>query len=323
MGGVSCHFDHLTGRTVKGQQVLALGLATESTFLPLDQDIFIRKKQIQPQAFKDNRSMAARRDRQARDMTKPALLALSVKRAIHQGFEADSFLADAWFGNPSTLRLSEQCRLTAILRMKKDKTTYRLTTFRDTVMHKQMLTATELFQNVVRKQWETIPGTSYQAKTLKVEINLAKKKAGPDQWITVRMQSVRGADTHDKPQAGKHDWALFLCTDPELSPQKILEIYALRWGIEVYFKESKQNLGRLKEQTITFTSHIASIRLTAIRYLMLLYVALERDGQLSEVRNDMSGGFTAPELWAKALGAVPLSDQWHNGAVPDRTGRHG
>jgi len=64
----------------------------------------------------------------------------------------------------------------------------------------------------------------------------------------------------------------------------------LRWGIEVYFKEGKQNLGLLKEQTITFTSHLASITLTAIRYLMLLYAALEQDKQLSEIRTDMSDG---------------------------------
>ncbi len=44
----------------------------------------------------------------------------------------------------------------------------------------------------------------------------------------------------------------------------MLEIYALRWGIEVYFKECKQHLGLLKEQTITFASHIASISLTAV-----------------------------------------------------------
>jgi len=65
---------------------------------------------------------------------------------------------------------------------------------------------------------------------------------------------------------------------------------ALRWGIEAYFKECKQNLGLLKEQTITFTSHLASISLTAIRYLMLLYVALEQNQRLSDVRTNMSNG---------------------------------
>jgi len=290
MGGVSWHFDHLTGRSVKGQQLLTLGFATERTFLPLDQDIYISSKKIQAQLFEDNRSIAARRYKQAKEMTKPQLLALSVKRAIRHGFEADYFLADAWFGNKPTLRMTEENHLTAIVRMKKDKTNYRTTTFKNGEAHHSLLNAVELYKKAVRQQWEKIAGTPYQVKIIKVDLNLAQKKSDPDHWITVNLQFVRGIEEDSKPQSGKHDWALFLCTDTTLSPQTILEIYALRWGIEVYFKECKQNLGLLKEQTITFTSHLASISLTAIRYLMLLYVALEQDKPLSKARADMSTG---------------------------------
>ena len=302
MGGVSRHFDHLTGRSVRGQQVLTLGMATERAFLPLDQEIFISKVQVQPQAFDDKRSIAARRYQQAKNLTKPELLASSVKRAIHYGFNADYFLADAWFGNKPTLRMAEDNDLTAVLRMKKDKTKYRYTTFKREGKQEQMLTATDLFQQVVRKQWEKIPGTRYQAKRLEVGLNLAKKSTAPDHWVTVRLLFVRGANADSKEQVGKHDWALFLCTDTELSPQKMLEIYALRWGIEVYFKECKQHLGLLKEQTRTYTSHLASISLTAIRYLLLLYAALEQDRKLSEVRTDLSVGLTGlsfgQRLWS-------------------------
>jgi hypothetical protein len=56
---------------------------------------------------------------------------------------------------------------------------------------------------------------------------------------------------------------------------KMLEVYALRWGIEVYFKEAKQHLGFLTEQTTSFASHTASIHLCAIRYLMLVHAKLE------------------------------------------------
>ncbi|NOY73430.1 MAG: hypothetical protein GXP14_13855 [Gammaproteobacteria bacterium] len=42
-----------------------------------------------------------------------------------------------------------------------------------------------------------------------------------------------------KASVGEKDWALFMTTAPEMSPTKILEIYALRWSIEVYFKEEK------------------------------------------------------------------------------------
>jgi hypothetical protein len=302
MGGVSCHFDHLTGRSVMGQQVLTLGMATESTFLPLDQDIFISATKVQPQSFKDNRSVAARRYKQSRDMTKPELLVLSVQRALRNGFEADYFLADAWFGNKSTIRLTEECSLTAILRMKKDKTKYRWSQFENGVMQQEMLNAVELFQKVVRKQWDKISGMPYQAKTIEVDLNLAQKKSAPDQWITVRLQFVRGICDDDKPQPGKHHWALFLSTDPKLTAQSMLEIYALRWGIEVYFKEGKQNLGLLKEQTINFASHIASISLTAIRYLMLLHESLSQGRKLSEVRSDMSDGLVALSFGSRLWG---------------------
>ncbi len=48
MAGVSCHFDHLTGKTVMGQQVLTLGYASEEVFLPLDNQLYISQKNIQP-----------------------------------------------------------------------------------------------------------------------------------------------------------------------------------------------------------------------------------------------------------------------------------
>ncbi len=41
----------------------------------------------------------------------------------------------------------------------------------------------------------------------------------------------------------------FLTTDIEASVEKTLSIYALRWSVEVYFKEAKQNFGLLAEQS--------------------------------------------------------------------------
>ena len=62
------------------------------------------------------------------------------------------------------------------------------------------------------------------------------------QYVKVKLVFCRGVNP-EKKKAGKHDWALFLSTDTSLNDEKILEIYALRWGIEVYFKEAKQHLG--------------------------------------------------------------------------------
>ncbi|MCU7893754.1 MAG: transposase, partial [Candidatus Thiodiazotropha sp. (ex Lucinoma aequizonata)] len=84
--------------------------------------------------------------------------------------------------------------------------------------------------------------------------------------------------------------------------QRMLEIYALRWGIEIYFKEAKQHLGFLQEQTTTFASHTASVHLCAIRYLMLVHNKLEDpDFRVGDIRSQIqeqldSLGF-AGKLW--------------------------
>jgi len=67
-------------------------------------------------------------------------------------------------------------------------------------------------------------------------------------WKTVKLLFVRGLNEPGEPEVSKKDWALFLTTDVQLSTSKMLEVYALRWGIEVYFKEAKQHLGFLSEQ---------------------------------------------------------------------------
>ena len=85
-------------------------------------------------------------------------------------------------------------------------------------------------------------------------------------------------------------WVVFLCTDVHLSETKILEIYSLRWSIEVYFKEIKQNLGFLKEQSGRYQLAYASVHLAGLRYL-LLFEAMLRQGRLSygEIRDRQSG----------------------------------
>ena len=76
----------------------------------------------------------------------------------------------------------------------------------------------------------------------------------------------------------------------KLSEAKILEVYALRWSIEVYFKEIKQNLGFFKEQSGRYQLAYASVHLAALRYL-LLFEAMLRGGRLNygELRDRESG----------------------------------
>ena len=146
---------------------------------------------------------------------------------------------------------------------------YRLTAFRQGQTHHREMDVKARYRSCLRGPWDKIPGQPYQAKALDVELNLATSPDAPERWITVRLLFVRGTANREKAQAGKHDGAVFLTTDRRLEPPRILELYALRWAIEVYFKEAKQHLGFLKEQSNHYAAYVASIHLSAIRFCLL------------------------------------------------------
>lgn len=305
MEGVSSHFDHVSNTHVMGQQVLTLALATEETFLPLDSQIFISEKKVQPliSPYNDARSVAAKRYKEAVDQTKNQMAEGMLRRAVRESFSADFVVADAWFGNKQMISTALSLGLTAILRMKKSKLKYR-------VKHGgqwQHLDAKELYQLAVRKQWKKVRNLPWKAVEMTVQVNLTtdKSKNAKADYGSVKLLFVRGikeqSDQSDINGSAK-DWALFLSTDTELGSSKMLETYSLRWGIEVYFKEAKQHLGFLQEQTITFTSHTASIHLCAIRYLILINGKEDQAGATvgllrEQIQDQLNSLSFATQLW--------------------------
>lgn len=83
----------------------------------------------------------------------------------------------------------------------------------------------------------------------------------------------------------KDKWVVILSTDIKLSAEEILEIYALRWSIEVYFKEVKQHFSFLKEQTGDYAVHFASIHLAAIRFILIAHGALSNGVSFGHIRD--------------------------------------
>ncbi len=301
MEGVSCHFDHTEGRHVMGQQVLTLGLVTEKLFMPLDSQIYVSNSKAQGliRAFKDRRSIVAKRFDEAVVQSKPEIAKGMLGRAKRLGIKADYLVADAWFGTKPMIETALSLEVTGIFRMKKNKMKYRFVSSKDQI---EAFDANQLYHKAVKGEWKKVRGMPYRAVTMDVELDIASGKNKEPNYIHVRLLFVRGATEQSKPCVGKKDWALFLTTAPKMNMTKILEIYALRWGIEVYFKEAKQHLGFLKEQTWTFASHTASIHLTAIRYLMLIYAKHGNDElRICDVRSQIKEQLTtldfAQRLW--------------------------
>ena len=279
--GTSCYFDHTEGRTRKGHQVLHLGLAGEKGFLPLEAQIVMGEKcridKPTDKPFKDQRSGAARDMRRAREQTKHSLFRDMLQRALRAGFRAAFALGDAWFGCKENIGCCLDHDLVGIFQMKRGLLAYQY--------HGRSYTAYQLYRLVQRRMRPRNRRARFKTASLVVSLNLQTEDRQPARWVEVRL--VFSAPV----QASSADtWVLFLCTDVKLSETKILEVYALRWSIEVYFKEIKQNLGFLKEQSGRYQLAYASVHLAALRYL-LLFEAMLRQGRLSygEIRDRESG----------------------------------
>ena len=279
--GTSCYFDHTQGRTLKGHQVLQLGLAGEKGFLPVEAQLVMGDKAAvdkpKDKPFHNQRSPAALDLRRARQDTKHQLFRSMLQRALKAGWTAAYALADAWFGCKENILCCLDNDLVGIFQMKRGNMAYQYQGHR--------YTANQLYVKIQRRMRPKNRRARYKTASITVSLNLQIDDRQPAHWIEVRLvfsAPVRAssADT----------WVVFLCTDVTLSDAKILAIYALRWSIEVYFKEIKQNLGFLKEQSGRYQLAYASVHLAALRYV-LLFEAMLRSGQLSygEVRDRESG----------------------------------
>jgi hypothetical protein len=186
-------------------------------------------------------------------------------------------VADAWFGCKENIACCLDNKLTGIFQMKRGNMAYEY--------QGRSHTAKELYLKVQRRMRPITRRARYKTASLTVRLNLQTDERQPARWVEVRLvfsAPVRAnqADT----------WVIFLCTDVTLSDQQILKVYALRWSIEVYFKEIKQHLGFLKEQSGRYQLAYASVHLAAMRYL-LLFEAMLRNGSLTygEIRDRESG----------------------------------
>lgn len=170
--GTSCHFDHTEGKTIKGHQVLQLGVAGEKGFVPLEVQIVMSQSNPvdKNKPFRDQRSSAARDMRRSWEQSKPELFRSMLQRALRAGVIAAYLLADAWFGCKENIALALELGLIGIFQMKRGNLAYRY--------QGRDYTATQLYTKVQRRMRPANPKALYKTASLKVKINPAA--AGPD-----------------------------------------------------------------------------------------------------------------------------------------------
>ena len=275
VSAVSSHFDHTLGKQVMGQQMLEMGLATPKGNVPLDSRIYVSEKRIQDgkSQFRDKRSSVARDCRVAKDKNKNEMFRDMLKRSIRKGIAFTHVMGDSWFGNKENIKSVISAKLTGIFRMKKGNLKYRI--------NGKQYTATEVHL-LLKRRMKRLNGSPYRTCTADVQMNLSNKLE-QEEWVQIRLLFSSPVNQY------KDNWAVFLSTDVQLDAEKILQLYSLRWSIEVYFKEIKQHLGFLKEQSGDYAVHYASIHLCAIRYLLIVDSMLRSGEAFGKMRNHISG----------------------------------
>jgi hypothetical protein len=221
-------------------------------------------------------------------MDKNEMFRSMLKRATRKGINAKYCLADSWFANKKNMKAVQEEGLIGIFRMKRGNLKY--------LFNGKMYSLTELYF-LLKRRFKKNGKSKWKTFSAKVKINLSEDKESAD-WLDIKL--VFSAPKDQK----KDQWAAFMSMDVSMSDEDVLRIYALRWSIEVFFKEIKQNMGFLKEQSWSYVSHYASIHLAALRYMLLFDILLlSGNGRsFAELRNNLTGKLEmltfAAMLWA-------------------------
>ena len=275
------HWDHNKKQAIRSHQVLSLGIAFGRGFIPLFTQICTgsKKRQQRAKKFQDNRSEVAKAYKRGMDQDKNSMLQQMVKQARRVGFKVKWILGDSWYGTKGNIKMALDADLEAIFLMKRSAMKYRF--------DGRLMNARELYQ-AFKRRMRPLGGGQFRGVSVRVEINLGDEKQPEWRKVTLMLSRPR----HNRKPDG---WVVCLCTDTTLSMERILKLYALRWSIEVFFKECKQHLGWLNNQSADYVSSYASLHLGAIRYLLFLDGALrglEGTDSLAQLRKSQTKKLT-------------------------------
>lgn len=256
---VSRLWDHVTHRSLLGLRLLLMCYYDGKSTLPVDFSIHrelgkneqkpygLTKKYLKQQHKKDRTegSEGYQRAREA-DKSKADMGIQMIRRAL-RCLKVDYVLMDSWFTSERMIacvlsHIRQKVHLIGMMKMGKAKYEYR--------------------------------GKFYDAQAL---LKLAKRTAGIKRCRKIQSAYIL-ADVLYKGypvrlyfsrfgQKGK--WHLLLSTDRSLSYVQMMELYQIRWTIEVLFKECKGFLNLGSCQSNTFDAQIADTTITMIQYILL------------------------------------------------------
>jgi hypothetical protein len=281
--GACWHHDHTTGRSTAGFETTQLVWVNNSGCLVLDAALRFSKKPIIADLWErlsarfDGRSIFGKRLKESAAQTKLEHTLAMVKKAVVAKIPAKFFLADAWFDSLEFLSDVRELGLIPIVRMKRGNTKF--------WYNGKQYDVKELWSGYAK------------ARTRKVIKSLRFKGTHVDVFHPelglVRLFFMQLID----PATGSKEWAVFITTDTSMAISSMVEHYAYRFGIEVFYKESKQYLGFMNESVRSFEAVTACLHIAAIRHAVLSSLAVLKGVHREDVTHGLTALSYAQKLW--------------------------
>jgi len=254
---VSRVWDHVTGRFILGFKMLLMGYWDGTSFIPVDFSLHrekgrnkekpfgLKKKELKKQYRKKRAAGTHSYERSKEADTGKIESALKMfSRAIAQGFKVDYLLMDSWF--------TCDAFIDAVLNVKHQVTHL-------IGMYKTPKTKFEFMGGFFTySQIGNLLGKARRCRKL----GLYYKEA----IVGFKGKQIK---LFFSKQGKNGKWKVFITTNVSLSFIKMIEIYQIRWSIEVFFKEARQLLGLGNCQSNDFDAQIADTTITLIQHILL------------------------------------------------------
>ena len=185
--------------------------------------------------------------KQELDEKKTVMIVKMIKHATKRGLKASYVLMDSWFTCEEVIKSIRKIKkgaLHVVGMCKMDK-------------RKFTINGKELNSDTILKK--------YKARS-----NIKSSKKYKSQYIVVNAlyKGIPVKLFYVKYKRAK-TWTLILSTDTKINFNRAIEIYQIRWTIEVLFKECKQYLKLGKAQNTDFNGQIADTALALTTYTIL------------------------------------------------------
>ncbi len=215
-----------------------------------------QRKQFKKNRAKDSQGYERRSEA---DMSKAQSVIRMISRAVRRGFVFEYVLFDSWFFSKEILAHIESFRtkgikLVAMVKMGKNL-------YRDCLSEKEMDANT--LRKYYKKKDKAQRNRKYNATYIRVPVWYDNRRVN---LFFVRLGSGS-------------KWKVFITNDLDLTFNKLLEVYHIRWSIEVFFRDAKQHLQLGKCQCNNFDSQIGATTLVMMQYIMLLLYKQQHYGQ--------------------------------------------